>query len=94
MIYVLELLDGNYYVGYSSDDKIENRINKHFKGQGSMWTKKYQPISVIKIIDGDKITERDITIEYMKKYGFNKVRGAGWTAVNLNNYSNMSRIII
>lgn len=81
MIYVLSLIEGKYYVGYSekSDD---TRIKQHFYGSGSEWTKKFAPIDVIHIEDGSIEDENKKTLELMSLYGYNNVRGGKWTSTN------------
>ena len=80
MIYVLKLIDEKYYVGYTSH--VENRIKEHFSNKGSSWTKLHKPVNIVEIIEGDKMKEKEITLQYMKRYGWENVRGAGWTAVH------------
>ena len=41
-IYVLKLHNNKYYVGKT--DNPDNRIENHYKNNGSLWTKKYKPI--------------------------------------------------
>ena len=41
-IYVLLLEENKYYIGKSNN--IDNRLESHFNGNGSAWTKKYKPI--------------------------------------------------
>ena len=81
-VYILKLKSEKYYIGYS-DSHISDRINKHFTGRGSSWTKLYRPIQIIKTIDGSKDLEKEYTLIYMRKYGWQNVRGAGWTAINI-----------
>ena len=77
-IYILKLENEKYYIGLTYN--IKNRLEQHCNNMGSSWTKKYKPLSVMEIITpGDKKLEKDKTIEYMKKYGYQNVRGAGWT---------------
>jgi len=78
MIYVLKLEHDKYYIGCS--DKMEFRIQRHMKGNGSSWTKLYRPVCVLETLPGDKIVERDVTLKYMQMHGWENVRGAGWTA--------------
>ena len=82
-VYVWELTDGKYYVGYSAN--LSNRLEQHMSDSGANWTKKYKPISIIEVLRGDKDTEKQKTLEYMKKKGFENVRGAGWC---LSEYKN------
>ena len=79
MIYVLKLINEKYYVGYSTH--CDERIKNHFAGKGSSWTKLHHPISIIETFEGGKEEEREITLLYMKKFGWRNVRGAGWTAI-------------
>ena len=80
-VYALKLEQDKYYVGISNDEK---RINNHFNGTGSSWTKRYKPVSIIEKIDNaDKNTEKAITLKYMKLYGWRNVRGAGWTGFEI-----------
>ena len=80
-VYVLKLEQEKYYIGISNDEK---RINNYFNGNGSSWTKKYKPLSIIEKIDNaDKNTEREMTLKYMKLYGWRNVRGAGWTGIEI-----------
>ena len=76
-IYVLRLIDERYYVGRTSN--FMQRMNEHFNGMGSEYTKKYKPIKIIEVNEEINITdERDKTLEYMKMYGYEKVRGYAW----------------
>lgn len=46
-IYILELENGNYYVGKT--DGLEKRLEQHFSGQGSEWTKLHKPIGNVRL---------------------------------------------
>ena len=81
MIYALKLENDKYYIGFTN--QLERRINKHFNGKGSSFTCAYKPLEVIETMSGGKIEERELTMKYMKKFGWENVRGAGWTAVKL-----------
>lgn len=81
MIYVLTLVENKYYVGYS-ERTDSARIQQHFKGNGSEWTKKYPPLDVIHIQDGSVEDENKKTLELMSLYGYNNVRGGKWTTTN------------
>lgn len=82
MIYVLELENCKYYVGYSL--LHTHRIQQHFEGNGSSWTKLHKPIRIVELIEGDKDTERETTLRYMRLYGWENVRGGGYTAIQLH----------
>lgn len=83
-IYFLYLENDKYYVGRT--DNLNSRIDNHFNNIGSMWTKKYKPIKIIKIIKNcDYFDEDKYTIKLMAKYGINNVRGGSFTRINLTN---------
>ncbi len=83
-VYILELTDGCLYVGYSDD--IESRIEEHFAGEGSAWTKAHSPVKVLHTLYGKtKIDESSETLKLMAKYGWKKVRGGPWCTVELQN---------
>ena len=76
-VYVWELEEGKYYVGYSKN--LSGRLESHTTGDGAVWTKKYKPISIVEIVRGNKDIEKAKTLEYMKLKGFENVRGAGYS---------------
>jgi predicted GIY-YIG superfamily endonuclease len=77
-LYVLKLENSKYYVGITTN--LNNRLKAHFSNQGSSWTKKFKPLEVIETIEpACKKLEKKKTMEYMRKYGYLNVRGAGWT---------------
>jgi predicted GIY-YIG superfamily endonuclease len=81
-IYVLQLIDDRYYVGRTGN--ILRRIEEHFTGCGSLYTIKYKPIKVIEVTEElTKEDERNKTLEIMTKYGWEKVRGAGWCSLEI-----------
>ena len=85
MIYTLKLEDNKYYVGYSKNNhSCDIRVMKHFNENGSEWTKKYRPISVIEKINGDMFDEEKHTLLYMDKYGIDNVRGGSYTKIILS----------
>lgn len=76
-VYVLGLEDEKYYVGRTSN--FSQRMSEHFGGNGSIYTKKYKPIKIKEVIEEKcKCDERDKTLEYMKLYGYENVRGYAW----------------
>ncbi len=87
-VYVLRLEAGKFYVGQSMYP--EERIKEHFNGKGSEWTRRYPPIEVIKIIKTNAFSwraaleiETQVTLELMKIYGWDNVRGGGYSPRNL-----------
>ena len=81
MVYVLELENGKWYVGFTRSKK--RRLNDHFDGYGSLWTKKHKPIRVVEQMNGGRELERRKTIEYMRRYGWQNVRGYCWVEPEL-----------
>jgi hypothetical protein len=88
-IYVLELEQGKYYVGKSNC--VQKRIQNHFSGNGSArWTRTFKPTGRYRIIDHGTnpynlkvVTEATVTYHLMLKFGYQNVRGAGWTFYEL-----------
>ena len=86
-IYVLELIDDRYYVGRTGN--ILKRIEEHFTGNGAIYTIAYKPTKVIEVIEElTKADERNKTLEIMSKYGWEKVRGAGWCSLEIKKPKN------
>ncbi len=82
-VYVLKLGSKNkYYVGYSSE--LNKRLDSHIKGLGAEFTKKHGVERLVALIECNdpgraKELESIITEFYMRVYGKNNVRGAGYT---------------
>ena len=49
-VYVWELEEGKYYIGYS--ENLSGRLEQHTSGDGALWTKKYKPVSIVEIVRG------------------------------------------
>jgi predicted GIY-YIG superfamily endonuclease len=82
-LYVLRLAGGRYYVGKTAN--LDSRIAQHMDGQGSAWTRKYKPISVVeKRRNVSPFEEDSLTLEYMSTYGVDKVRGGSYVEVVLS----------
>ena len=85
-IYILELSNGKYYVGKTSNPDF--RLDKHFNSNGSTWTRKYSPIKLIELIgNSDDFDEDKNTIKYMEKFGINNVRGGSFSQIKLSQES-------
>lgn len=81
-IYVLKCKENKYYVGKTSNPSF--RLDSHFKEGGSVWTKMYKPIKVIKLIkDCSKYDEDKYVLEYMEKYDIDNVRGGTYSQIEL-----------
>lgn len=72
IIYVLKLKHGKYYAGKSSD--LDKSFIEHLSGEGSIWTKKHEPIEIEQVISNDVDIDKYVR-EYMYKYGIDNVRG-------------------
>ena len=82
-IYILQLENNKYYVGKTNN--LTFRLADHFTSNGSAWTKKYKPLSVLEFIPNcDNYDEDKYTIKYMEKYGINNVRGGSFCEIKLN----------
>lgn len=82
-LYVLKLKDDKYYVGITARSNPQDRIQQHIGGYyGAKWTKKYPPVETLETRDlglvstnDAELEEKTTTREYMKKYGYQNVRG-------------------
>lgn len=73
-IYVLQLVDNCYYIGFTRD--IAKRLKDHFRGEGSVWTKKHKPVQVVEYHISKTLNyENYLTEKYIEKYGYDFVRG-------------------
>ena len=81
-LYVLQLEDDKWYVGKTDD--IIKRFEQHKSGKGSAWTKLYKPVKIERI---ERITsvhhETNTTLDLIKKYGVDNVRGGAYCQVDL-----------
>ncbi len=83
-IYVLECMDGKYYVGRTGN--LDKRLELHSSGRGSFWTRKYPMKSVVEVLkNADKFDEDKYVLKYMDKYGVDNVRGGSYSQMVLNN---------
>lgn len=81
-IYILELENNKYYIGKTNTPHL--RIENHFQGSGSGWTKIHNPIRVIATIKSHSQFDEDkYTLEYITKYGLDNVRGGSFSRPTL-----------
>jgi hypothetical protein len=77
-VYALKLEGGKYYIGWTARENGE-RFIEHWNGSGSLWTKKYPPLSfpnaVLYFFPGTTEDEDELTLNYMRIYGWWNVRG-------------------
>ena len=82
-IYALLLHSNKYYIGKTNNPNF--RIENHFNSNGSEWTTKYKPITVIELIPNcDDYDEDKYTKKYMDIYGIDNVRGGSFVQFVLN----------
>lgn len=87
MIYVLLLEHEKWYIGYTERENGE-RFLEHFKIEGAKypgakWTQLHNPLQVMEFRKGTKDDENELTITYMKKYGWWNVRGGIYCQVEM-----------
>ena len=83
-IYILECEQKKYYIGKTLNPSF--RLKDHFNSNGSAWTKKYNPIKLLELKSNQDDEDEDkITIQYMKKYGIENVRGGSFCQFKLTN---------
>lgn len=83
-IYLVHCDDGVKYIGKTTD--IDRRMAQHFNGEGSQVTQKYEPESYEALdqcngYESSRI-EQEYTDKYIKKYGYENVRGGKYTNSN------------
>ena len=82
-IYIIKLEKSKYYIGKTRN--IEKRWEEHLTGNGSGWTKKYKPLSLIKSVKSTSQFDEDKYVkEYMAKYGIDNVRGGTYSNIVLD----------
>ena len=82
-LYVLECERGKYYIGRTSLS-VEKRFQQHLHGRGAVWTRRYRPLVIAYTEPYRPFEELRVTLEYMKRYGYENVRGAEWCSVELS----------
>lgn len=82
-IYIIKLEKSKYYIGKTRN--IDKRWEEHLTGNGSGWTKKYKPTSLITTIKSTSQFDEDKYVkEYMAKYGIDNVRGGTYSNIVLD----------
>jgi hypothetical protein len=83
-VYVLKCDYDKYYVGKTTRDN-NDRYQQHCSGYGSEWTRIYRPIKIVEHEQTDNVhLECNKTLDYMKIYGIDNVRGGIYAKVNLS----------
>lgn len=83
-LYVLELVNGKFYVGQAKDSN--RRIKKHFSGTGSQWTRLHPPVREVRRVDlgevdyrAGELAENEAVLALMRIHGYQNVRGGFFT---------------
>jgi predicted GIY-YIG superfamily endonuclease len=85
-VYAISCNDNKFYIGKTTREP-DTRFIEHVNGNGSEWTKKYQPICLVEKYETDNKFEEDIlTKKYMIKYGIDSVRGGSYTKLILEEW--------
>lgn len=79
IVYVLKLENNKWYVGKTKD--LTKRLQNHKSGMRSPWTQINKIINVEEIIEEGDL--KSITLDYMKRYGWENVRGYAWSQWNM-----------
>lgn len=89
VVYVLELVGENYYIGQTTNIKRRTLQHSSNTPPASQWTAKHQPVRFVEIDSSvfyseSKAAHREsaITVQYMKKYGWKKVRGGAFCCLD------------
>lgn len=93
-VYVLQLEQGKYYVGYTTRDNAQ-RIQEHYNATSvsasvsspapaAAWTTKYKPVQLIRWLPAIPEDEDRITLELMREHGWWQVRGGRWSDPSLS----------
>ena len=84
-LYVLRLKPGCYYYIGTTTRTFKERLQEHLDGYGSKWSTKHGVHSVVSVteipIAGASQVEDETTIEYMRRYGCQNVRGGKYVRV-------------
>lgn len=79
-LYVLELANGNFYVGMTRN--VDARFKKHLSGTGSHWTALHRPLRVLRCADTGLTSDSEaariedaLTLQTMEQFGRHRVRG-------------------
>lgn len=81
LVYVLRLENDKWWVGKTTN--IKRTLKKIRNGKGSPWT------VINKLIKLEELREKadlkEVTLEYMRNYGWKNVRGYAWSQWNMKN---------
>ena len=83
IVYVLECKHNKYYVGYTNQDNIDNRLKSHKRGK-VQWIRIHPFVKVLETIYNSLQEDEDKYVKiYMEKYGTDNVRGGSYSQIEL-----------
>jgi len=84
-VYVLRLANQCFYIG-KTKRPVQARALEHILSRGSAWTRLHPVINkdpVVEVFEDVGFMELSVTLQYMDKYGIDKVRGADYVLPRL-----------
>jgi len=69
-VYILKCSDGTYYTGYTQN--FIERIKQHYQAQGSVYTRKRQPVKLIYFLEFSKRYDALYAEKQIKSWGKGK----------------------
>ena len=89
-VYVIVCEDDHYYIGAWGGD-VHTRFLQHAEGKGARFTQVHKPLSysILERCPRKKVYKREHewTLNYVRKYGFRKVRGGNWLSMQPDCYT-------
>lgn len=93
-LYAIECEGGWYYIGQTAN--LDKRFRVHRNGKGSWVTREYPPLGIVETRELGVMTtseamlfENDLTLEYMGRYGVDKVRGGHFIQRNKKHFAHL-----
>ena len=82
-IYILKLQNDKYFIGTTLNPDI--KLTDNFLSDNSNWTKLHKPLEIVDIIPCcDLLDDTNYTLQYMKKFGIDNVRGGAYCDITLS----------
>lgn len=93
-VVVIDGESGWYYIGQTAN--LDKRFRVHRNGKGSWVTREYPPLGIVETRELGVMTtseamlfENDLTLEYMGRYGVDKVRGGHFIQRNKKHFAHL-----